>query len=304
LLNQTTSSLKKALTIFNLFLFFVLSSQVSQNKNGGTGSLPNIQNMVNSLQHDTCLNKKFSIVFYVVLDSNSSPGAATQANLNLVITNLNNAFKRICVEFLNCSTVYIPHYPYNQWSKNSIDTIVTSNWYTDKTINFYIPDQVSGTINDPNGYAYPPPLTPTSTPRDIIVVEKSSLVSTNAANFQSHTPIHEMGHFFGLPHTFDEIGTPTLPGPPPGAISNEYFNRTNCYTNGDGFCDTEADPYPLGFNSLPLCDYISGIKDGNNEYYVPPVDNIMSLYPCRCHFSQEQYNYMAYIILTKRLYLH
>ena len=65
---------------------------------------------------------------------------------------------------------------------------------------------------------------------------------------------------------------------------------------------------PLGYNSntnpVPVCNYQTGIKDGNNEYYVPPVDNLMSLYPCRCHFSQEQYNYMAHIILTKRLYLH
>jgi hypothetical protein len=30
----------------------------------------------------------------------------------------------------------------------------------------------------------------------------------------------------------------------------------------------------------------------------------MSNYGCRCKFTQEQYNHMAYIILTRRLYLH
>lgn len=298
--------MKKILVISFFFSVFFLKAQI---KNGGVGSGGNIQNMVTTLKHDTCLNKKFSIVFYVVLDSMYSPGIATQATLNAMVINLNNAFKRICVEFLNCSTVYIPHHPYNDWTKSIVDPVVTSNWYTDKTINFYIPTQVTAQLYEPNGYAYPPPATFTNTPKDVIVCDKASLVGSNNALFVSSTPIHEMGHFFGLPHTFDEIGTPTvIPAPPVGAISNEFFNRTNCYSHGDGFCDTEADCYPLGFNNnttpVPICDYQTGIKDGNNEYYVPPLDNLMSLYPCRCHFSQEQYNYMAYIIITKRLYLH
>jgi hypothetical protein len=266
--------------------------------------------MVTTLKHDTCLNKKFSIVFYVVQDSSYQPNAASVATLNLtqVVANLNATFKRICVQFLNCSTVFIPHHPYRDWTKNIVDPVVTANWYTDKTINCYITGTVTGQTNDPGGYAYPPPLTVTTTPKDVIVIERNSLIAPNFVPFPSSTIIHLMGHFFGLPHTFDEIGTPVVPGPPAGAISYEYFNRSNCYSNGDGFCDTEADCYPLGYNSntnpVPVCNYQTGIKDGNNEYYVPPVDNLMSLYPCRCHFSQEQYNYMAHIILTKRLYLH
>ena len=270
----------------------------------------NAQNMVTTLKHDTCLNKKFSIVFYVVQDSTYQPNAASVATLNLtqVVANLNATFKRICVQFLNCSTVFIPHHPYRNWTKNIVDPVVTANWYTDKTINCYIAGTVTGQTNDPGGYAYPPPLTATTTPKDVIVIERNSLIAPNFVPFPSSTIIHLMGHFFGLPHTFDEIGTPVVPGPPAGAISYEYFNRSNCYSNGDGFCDTEADCYPLGYNSntnpVPVCNYQTGIIDGNNEYYVPPVDNLMSLYPCRCHFSQEQYNYMAHIILTKRLYLH
>jgi len=295
-----------------LFTYFILSALFfsSQIKNGGIGSNPITQNMVVTLKHDTCLNKKFSIVFYVVLDSNYSPGVATTATLNSLVANFNTAFKRICVEFLNCSTVYIPHHPFNNWTKTIVDPIVTSNWYTDKTINIYIASNVTGSGNDPNDYAYPPPLTATATTKDVIVLTKGSLLGLNAVPFQSSVPLHQMGHFFGLPHTFDEIGTPTVvPAPPAGAISNEFFNRSNCYPHGDGFCDTEADPYPLGYNNsitpIPICYYQTGIADGNSAYYVPPLDNLMSLYyPCRCRFTQEQYNHMAYTILTKRLYLH
>jgi len=267
-------------------------------------------NLVSTLKHDTCLNKQFSIVFYVILDSNYSVGQATPANLNTLVNNLNNAFKRICVSFVNCSTVVIPHYPYSEWNKNTVEPVVTSNWYTDKTINFYIPKTVTGLpANEISGYTYSPPASNTvAVTKDIVVVEAGALLPANLAGLASHIPIHVMGHFFGLKNTFDEIGPPATPLPPPGAISHEFFDRTNCYINGDGFGDTEADPYPLNFNNnvnpIPPCYYNTGVIDGKSQYYVPPVDNIMSNYGCRCKFSQEQYNFMARVILKQRLYLH
>ncbi|MBA2611482.1 MAG: hypothetical protein H0U95_05900 [Bacteroidetes bacterium] len=297
----------KIIFIYFTFNVLFLSSQI---KNGGLGSAPTVQNMVTTLQHDTCLNKKFSIVFYVVLDSLSppTPGFATPANLNILVNDLNTVFKRICVQFLNCSTVYIPNHPFNVWSKNIVDPIVTSNWHTDKTICVYLADVLSGLPpNELLGYTYPPTAT-AATATDVIVLTKGSLQSVNSAGFQNDVAIHQFGHYFGLPNTFDEINlTPAVPPPPAGAISNEFFNRSNCYIHGDGFCDTEADPYPLGipppFVTVP-CGYLTGPQDGNTEYYVPPLDNLMSNYGCRCRFSQEQYNFMAHIMITKRFYLH
>lgn len=290
-------SLKKNLLIFLILITgFSVKSQITY------------PNLVSTLQHDTCLNKQFSIVFYVVLDSNYSVGQATPANLNSLVNNLNNAFKKICVSFVNCSTVVIPNYPYNQWSKSVIEPIVTANWYTDKTINFYIPRSVSGLpANETSGYTYAPPTSNSVTPtKDIIVVEAGELISPSGAGLLSHIPIHVMGHFFGLPNTFDEIGPPANPPPPSNQISHEYFDRSNCYTNGDGFCDTEADPFPVNYVTSPAspCGYVTGSVDGKGKYYVPPVDNIMSNSGCRCRFSQEQYNFMARTILKKRLYLH
>lgn len=303
--------MKKLLCILLLFNVLFFSAQ----KNISTGK-SSVQNMVTTLKHDTCLNKTFSIVFYVVLDSGQlpsvlpGPGNATPAALNTMITSLNAAFKRICVQFLNCSTVYIPNHPFNNWTKNIVDPIVTSNWYTDKTINVYFASQVGGqSPNEVGGYAYPPPPNLTTNAKDVIVLTKGSLNATNVAGTLNHEIIHQFGHFFGLPNTFDEIGSPITPAPPPGVLNYEFFNRTNCYSQGDGFCDTEADCWPLNPPPMPLtspCGYyrFPGVQDGNNEFYVPPVDNMMSNWACRCRFSQEQYNYMAYIILTRRLYLH
>jgi hypothetical protein len=264
-----------------------------------------VQNLVSTLKHDTCLDKKFSIVFYIVLDSSYLPQVSV-GQINTAIATLNTVFRRICVSFENCSTVYIPKYPYNTWQTVPHEMQVTSNWYTTQTINMYLVASVGGTVTN-GGYTYMP-----GTPgnKDVIVMRKSALNTT--------TLLHLFGHFFGLPDTYAEIAPipPAIPGPPPGITSHEWFERTpsNCYTHGDGFCDTEADPYTgnlaQGYNDssppVPPCYYNYLIADGMSRWYTPPVDNYMSEYrgTCRCRFTQEQYNFMARVILTQRLYLH
>jgi len=260
-----------------------------------------INNLVSTLKHDTCLNKKFSIVFYIVLDSNYLPGV-TVGNLTNAINTLNAAFARICVRFENCSTVYIPKYPYNQWQQVPHEMQITSNWYTTQTINFFLVDNVNGNPLN-GGYTYMP-----GTPgnKDVVVMRKTAL--------NPNVLLHLFGHFFGLPDTHAEIAPvpPAVPPPPVPIVTHEWFNRvsSNCYTHGDGFCDTEADPYPVGYNDatipIPPCFFDYGPLDGLVKYYTPPVDNYMSEYrlSCRCRYTQEQYNFMARVILTQKLYLH
>lgn len=282
-----------------------LPKNYSSWKKGILNQLNVTQNLVNTLKHDTCLNKKFSIVFYLIQDSlfslnNVTIPVVTSTLITPAVNTLNNVFKRICVQFENCSTVVIPNYEYNNWSQAQLEEIVTANWYTTKTINFFLVNTIMNNQNQA-GYTYMPG---TSGKKDLIVMRKN-LLNTNSL-------LHLMGHFFGLPDTHAEINPvpPAIPGPPPGAVSQEYFDRTNCYTHGDGFCDTEADPYPLNFNNfnapIPPCYFDYSPTDGLGKYYVPPVDNYMSDYRdiCRCRYTQEQYNFMAYVILTARLYLH
>ncbi len=273
-------------------------TQTPANYTAWRNSILGSRNMVTTLKHDTCLNKKFSVVFYIVLDSNYQWGGLNTASLTTCINNLNNAFKPICVSFLNCSTVVIPNFPYNDWYRNVTDPIVTSNWYTDKTINIYLVADIR-LPGGASGYAYFPG------GKDAIVIEKAAI--------GGNTPIHEMGHFFGLVHTFDDISgpipTPTIVPDPNQILTSELVTRNvvgrNCYTNGDGFCDTDADCFILGVSGLSPCGFQHGPKDVNNEYFIPPVDNYMTYYSgCRCRFTQEQYNFMANVILMQRLYLH
>lgn len=233
---------------------------------------------------------------------------------NTIINILNKAFSPICVSFENCSTVIIPHYPYNEWNKVVTDTAVTTAWYTPNTINLYLPTEIKppGPFPDLFGYSYPAPTSPTVVPKNVIVVERDRAIDTNyAVYYKGSHMLHAFGHFFGLPHTFDEIN-PNLsvtPAPPSGVISREFVDRitSNCLVHGDGFCDTEADPFPTGITPgpWPFCYYTSGLKDGNGQAYNAPVYNFMSAGTfCRCKFSHEQYYYMAKYIMKYRMYLH
>ena len=276
-----------------------------------------VQYSVTTVLGDTCLNKMFSIVFYLVQDSsialtNSPSPAITPANIATVIQNtvtpfvnaLNAKFSRICVSFTNCSTVVIPNFNYKDWN-NDIEAEALDNWYTENTINIYLTNGIS---NSPclGDYAYiPDALPPNSKKRNIVV---TTGVGPNL--------FHAFGHFFGLPHTFAETGTTTAAPTPtnPLIITREFVDGSNCKTHGDGFCDTEADPNIPGTPLAPnghgvryhfFCSYLGSEVDGKGDYYTPPFENYMSFWSlCMCRYSQEQYNYMARYIFKNRLYLH
>jgi hypothetical protein len=215
---------------------------------------------------------------------------ATPAYVNTFMDTLNSKFKRLCVRFENCSTVYIPNHSYGEWTVPAVEPIVTAQWYTEKTINIYLVDSIiQNWPSEALGYSYGPP-TNTSTPtKDIIVLEKWHL-NMNGGTIS----LHHIGHFFGLRHTHDEINPslPATPPPPANVASKEFVDRTNCALHGDGLCDTEADP--LG----------SAPQDGKGDFYLPPNDNYMSFSDNGCRFTQQQYNRMAYIMITSRKYLH
>lgn len=297
--------MKKFATIISLFLSFHFAAQTANSKAVSTSQPPQktskyqasqTQNLVNTLLHDTCLNKQFSLVFYILLDTilPGNPGypgvgVATPSNITTILNNVNTVFKPICVSFGNCKTVYIQNYQKGKWRKSITEPIVTGNYYTENTINIYLTQNDSldlgFTNTEKEGYTYAPTPANLANPlKNVIVLEKGQVLQGNGAIL-----IHLLGHFFGLTHTFEEA---TSTASPP-ATSLELANGSNCATSGDGFCDTEADPGDLtvGF-------------DANGDVYTHPVDNFMSYYTFRCRFTQQQYNRMAYIILTKRMYLH
>ena len=111
-------------------------------------------------------------------------------------------------------------------------------------------------------------------------------------NLKNKTFLHEIGHYFGLLHTFQDSNNPDM-------SKRELVTRgtgSNCVTTGDQLCDTPADP----FERLPLiyaynCDQKTptDLQDVNGETFSPPINNIMS-YQQRCGniFTEQQYQKM------------
>ena len=151
-------------------------------------------------------------------------------------------------------------------------------YYTPKVVNWYLVEKIE--VPAANGYAFLP-----GGP-DAVFLQKQALKGKK-------TIPHEMGHFFGLAHTFEN------------ATGSELVNESNCGAAGDLICDTEADPYPAGGVNAQ-CQYQGGAKDSNGDYYTPPVDNIMTYWSaanCSCRFTIGQYNWMLAEYLGKRNYL-
>ncbi len=111
-------------------------------------------------------------------------------------------------------------------------------------------------------------------------------------NLKNKTFLHEIGHYFGLFHTFQDSNNADI-------SKRELVTRgagSNCVSMGDQLCDTQADP----FERLPLlyaynCNQSSpaDLQDANGDTFTPPIDNIMS-YHQRCGniFTEQQYQKM------------
>ncbi len=82
--------------------------------------------------------------------------------------------------------------------------------------------------------------------------------------------VHEMGHFMGLYHTFEE------------AQFGKDTGKEDCNVAGDCLCDTPPDPGALYevYVNYSLCQ-MTGFLSENGKEFKPLIDNFMSYYkPC------------------------
>lgn len=266
--------IKKILSIFFLVL---LSFSAKCQGVGGFNSV------------NECYGKTFSVVAWVLTDTAGNPNF-DQETLQLAIDSTNNYFGNICVDFKICEFNVLPNHAQDTIYKGGDDSEITQMYRRENVINLYfftdIIDTLPGTPS-PCGYA---PLGSFTVPqdepmRDAIFLEK--------ACFDQSVFMHEIGHYFGLYHTWevDEFG-------------RELNDGSNCATTGDLICDTDADPYPTGSVGVN-CNYSGPLDVATGLYYTPPVCNIMTYWtsPCRQSFTVGQYNRMLSIMKTGRRYL-
>lgn len=228
-----------------------------------------------------CLNKVLSVNVIIVADSLRNPGI-TIADIQAGLAGLNGDFAPICLSFQLCNVDTVFAYKYNRWERPLEHAEFETNYCQMGVINFALVTDIRVPAGA-SGYAPMAMGLGSNTNRDLIVIKKSA--------FGGKTLAHEVGHYFGLYHTFET------------SMGVEFVNGSNCATTGDILCDTPADinPAPIA----PGCIWIGTNRDPNNDYYTPMLGNTMSYHQgCGRRFTIEQYNRMIFCYLNYRNYLY
>ncbi len=224
------------------------------------------------------LDRTLSISLHMIKVNNDSIHLKPDDVIEMIDSS-NILFERIGLSFRVCSIDTIDNFNFLKFDVGFDEEMFIMN-YNENTINLYIVQGVYLADQYYSGYTLPPGL------EDIIVLaELSDLVFA-----------HQIGHFFGLYHTFETF------------FGQELVDGSNCEETGDQICDTPADPYQptmdflLSFSLDGDCNYRNDLQDSNGDFYIPPTDNIMTFYSqaCKCRFSIEQLNTMAEIYLNQR----
>lgn len=216
-----------------------------------------------------CVDKKFQVYAHIILDS---LGVAnyTPDDLRSELVTVNDVFSPICISFELCGVDTITNYEFDSTATPEEEAEIQTLFHVKNRINFYIVTDIFKGGNRFCGFA----------PVGGIAAMNNGYVFMSGG-----CASHELGHLFGLQHTFENVGS-------------EFVNGSNCETAGDGFCDTPADPYNgdpdiVWQGGADGCEFIYEGLDSLGQYYQPDVGNIMSYYKCTCGFSREQYIKMA-----------
>lgn len=216
-----------------------------------------------------CLDKHFNLMVHVAVDSTRNPNF-NLGLLNSAVQEMNQYFEPICVSFSICEIDTFLNYNFDVRPTRPSLPEVSILHQEGRRLNVYILEELLGD--------------------DVCGLGGNGTIHLERGCFGAIT--HEMGHVWGLAHTFAGNG-------------EELVNGSNCETAGDGICDTPADPYDPDDKLESWqdgCEFISLIKDANGEFYQPDMGNIMSYYGCDCGFTNGQYLRMAENIKNSTLW--
>src|SRR5690606_38105765 len=197
---------------------------------------------------------------------------------------LNTTYANAYLQFyLSDEVNYIDNDHLNHFNKTR-EAALISSYYTSGVLNIYFFESVENE-NNINICGY----TNNVGKLDVIILQNSCVTN-------SSTLSHEVGHFFSLVHTH---------GPQNEGLTTELVNGSNCDTDGDGICDTPADPTLSNLNVDNFCEYTGNETDANGQRFSPDTKNMMSysIKGCRSYFSSQQVARMYAFYKTAKSYL-
>ncbi len=245
------------------------------------------------------VNKNYNLLVHVAVDSTLRRPLYTEEQLDKMVIQLNEFFKPIRVSFSICEyNVLEDDYSLGRIDVRPISQTdqleeLKSRFSLRRRINIFFLDYMRGSRCG------------SSTFRSILTeLDANIFVERSCAESLAGQVAHHLGHTFGLRNTYD-----------PSTI--ELVDGSNCETTGDLLCDTPADPFGQELSPFEeeqaeagmlqvayingACEFIYQPKDPNGDWYQPDVGNIMSSYPCKCGFTQDQFRLMVETILSSEI---
>lgn len=268
-----------------LTLFFVLGIHwIAQGQNNfcGTNSDPVYLSKYPALiaearkqSTSSRVNTLYIPVFYHLIGKSDKSGVKRLSEVLASHCELNQNFLPSKIQFYIVGIDSIFDDSYYQFPDFSTGDDVMNSFNVDNVCNIYVNKNPAGVC----GYAF----FPNSGPNGGGIFINESCYGTGTT-----TLTHEMGHYCGLPHTFESWG------------GVEFVNGTNCANAGDYFCDTPADFLDYRWT----CPYNGNQTDPNGDLYRTVLDGAfyMSYANDGCHkkFSPDQQGYMYGTIQSQR----
>ncbi|MEZ4941905.1 MAG: T9SS type A sorting domain-containing protein [Saprospiraceae bacterium] len=263
------------------------------NSQGSPELIRAFRDLVEQAGEDALSDRLIPVQIHIIRPSNGLGAVSADLVYNLIEHQVNPAynFNGVNYHFFRCGD---PNYIdndylyYTQWDPNDLQYELFYNHssgsdYRKTALNIYIANLLPGIGGFQTGM-------PGS---DYSIVVLSTQNNSDTGIPWWLTPgayVHEIGHYFGLLHTFAEGNQPVENVPRLGPC-------VNCDFAADNLCDTPADPGIGSGVLLPGCQLNPNIYQpqfcfGVSHPYQPDVNNYMSYTStdCMSFFSQQQRN--------------
>ena len=218
-----------------------------------------------------------------IIRASNGTGGLSISELHSIINDLNSTFADAYLEFyLSDGVNYINNDALCHFNRLDEDSLTRIN-NVQNVVNIYFTDYIENASKTSIcGYT-------NNVGRNDIIFIKNDCAKNGSSL------AHEIGHLFSLMHTH---------GTDNASMTTELVDGSNCDTDGDGICDTPADPKINAKNVNNFCAFTEVIVDANGDQFKPDTQNIMSYSKkgCRSHFSKQQMARMFAFYKTAKNY--